>query len=138
MQARQRETETPSLMLLPVPLSRSHRNRSRAPMSKHALSGRSQVQHPITCTRPVGQCFPRSRKSKKEKRVPASWSSKAVLEVAASGAQARDASVNEPVVRAFSAASGSRSDIARTVVALNSSWDVNWQSPSAPSYAGHK
>ena len=43
-----------------------------------------------------------------------------------------------PVVRAFSAASGSRVDIARTIMERNSSWDWNWRSPSAVSHPCQK
>ena len=41
------------------------------------------------------------------------------------GAHARQASVNEPCGARFSAASGSRSDNVRTIMARSSNWDVN-------------
>ena len=40
-----------------------------------------------------------------------------------------------PMVHAFSAASGSRADNARTIMALSSSWDVKCRSPSAVSHS---
>ena len=43
-----------------------------------------------------------------------------------------------PLVHDFSAASGSRTDSVRTIMARNSSWDWNWRSPSAVSHSCHR